>query len=57
MRLEIEAIAKANPSIGKKAIGLKEKWNDIDKALPISRLATNENKNNSTLATAKETRH
>ena len=51
------AIDNAKPSIGKKAIGLNEKWKGIDKALPISKLATKENKNNSTLATANETRH
>ena len=56
-KLEIIAIENAKPNIGKKATGLKEKWELVDKALPISKLATNESMNSSTLATAKEIRH
>ena len=56
-KLETIAIENARANIGRKATGLKEKWEPVDKALPISILARNENINSSTLATAKEIKH
>jgi len=57
IELEIRAILRDKMSIGRKAIGLNEKWKLIDRALPTSKLAAIENKKSSTLATAKETKH
>ena len=57
IELEIKAIDRDKMSIGKNAIGLKEKWKFIDKALPTSKFAAIENKNSSTLATTKEIKH
>ena len=57
MRLEKIAIDEAKTSIGRKAIGLKEKWKFSDRALPTSKFAIKENTNSSTQAITKETRH
>ena len=57
MTLEIRAMERANPSIGKRQIGLKEKWKFVSSALPISMFAKIEKTISSIEAKQNEAKH